>query len=63
MTPSRTLTFNDATGSQTVTVSIQDDTLVENQYESFSINLWTHDSAVILKTRGARVTIEDNDSK
>ena len=59
----RTLTFNGATESQTVTVFIRDDMLVENQFESHSINLRTYDSAVILKTRTARVTIEDNDSK
>ena len=59
----RTLTFNGATGSQTVTVSIRDDTAVENQFESFSISLQTSDFAVILNTTAARVTIEDNDSK
>ena len=62
MTP-RTLTFDGATGSRTVTVFIRDDMVVENQFESFSISLQTSDFAVILSTTAARVTIEDNDSK
>ena len=59
----RTLAFNGATGSRTVIVFIRDDTVVENQFESFSISLRTSDHAVILNTTAARVTIEDNDRK
>ena len=56
--------FNGATRSQTVTVSIRDDMVVENQFEQFFINLryYWYESAVIF-SRPARVTIEDNDSE
>ena len=61
----RSLVFNSATSSQMVTVSIQDDMLVENQFEQFFINLenYWYDSAVILNGPTASVTIEDNDSE
>ena len=61
----RSLVFNGATSSQMVTVSIQDDMLVENQFERFFINLenYWYDPAVILNGPTASVTIEDNDSE
>ena len=60
---SRSLVFNGATGSQTVLIPIQDDMVVENQFESFSIRLSTSDSAVMLDPVSANVTVEDNDSE
>ena len=59
----RYLVFNDATRSHMVTVFIQDDMVVENQFERLSINLRRYDSAVILTRPTASVTIEDNDSE
>ena len=55
--------FNGATRSQIVTVPIPDDTVVENQFEQFFINLREYESAVILSGPTASVTIEDNDSE
>ena len=48
-----------------VTVTIQDDMIVENQFERFFINLrnYWYDSAVILSQPTASVTIEDDDSE
>ena len=63
---SRHLVFNGATRSQMVTVSIQDDMAVEDQFEQFFINLrnYWNDSAVILNgPTTASVTIEDNDGE
>ena len=60
---SRSLVFNGATGSQTVLIPIQDDMVVENQFESFFIRLSTSDSAVMLDPVSANVTVEDNDSE
>ena len=57
------LVLNGATNSQTVTIPIQDDMVVENQFEFFSINLSTSDSAVMLDPVSAAVTVEDNDSE
>ena len=62
-TISRSLVFNGATRSQIVTVPIRDDTVVENQFEQFFINLREYESAVILNEPTASVTIEDNDSE
>lgn len=55
--------LNGATNSQTVTIPIQDDMVVENQFEFFSMNLSTSDSAVMLDPVSAAVTVEDNDSE
>ena len=62
-TQTRSLVFNGTTDSQTVTIPIQDDMVVENQFEFFSINLNTSDSAVMLDPVSATVTVEDNDSE
>ena len=57
-----TLTFNDSTPTQVVTIPILDDLIVEN-YESFDVTLTTFDTAVILRSQTTHVTIRDNDSK
>ena len=62
-TLTRSLVLNGATNSQTVTIQIRDDMVVENQFEFFSINLSTSDSAVMLDPVSAAVTVEDNDSE
>ena len=62
-TLTRALVLNGATGSQTVTIQIRDDMVVENQFEFFSINLSTSDSAIMLDPVSAAVTVEDNDSE
>ena len=62
-TLTNSLVFNGATSSQTVTLTIQDDNVVEQQFENFFMNLRTFDSAVILNPATANVTVEDNDSK
>ena len=59
----RYLVFNGATRSQTVTVTIQDDGVVEPQSENFFLDLRTSDSAVILGLSTITITIEDDDSK
>jgi len=46
-----------------VTVTIQDDGVVEPQSENFFLDLRTSDSAVILGLRTTTITIEDDDSK
>ena len=46
-----------------MTLTIQDDNVVEQQFENFFMNLRTFDSAVILNPATANVTVEDNDSK
>ena len=56
------LTFNAATSSQTVTVSILEDSLVEGS-ETVIVTLTSADPAVILNPSTASVTIEDNDGK
>ena len=58
----RSLVFSNATRSQTVTVTIQDDNVVEQQFENFFMNLRTSDAAVIFNPVTANVTIEDDDS-
>ena len=57
--------FNSGTRSQTVTVTIQDDMVVEQQSENFFISLRTsyYDPAVILSPGTTTVNIEDDDSK
>ena len=62
-TLTRSLVLNGATRSQTVTIPIRDDMVVENQFELFSINLSTSDFAVMLDPVSATVTVEDNDSE
>ena len=61
----RSLAFNSVTRSQTVTVTIRDDNVVEQQFEYFRIYLRTsyYDPAVILNPVTANVNIEDDDSK
>ena len=56
------LTFNAATSSQTVTISILEDSLVEGS-ETVIVTLTSADPAVILNPSTASVTIEDNDGK
>ena len=48
-----------------LTITIQDDMVVENQFERFFINLrnYWYESAVILNGATTSVTIEDNDSE
>ena len=49
------LVFNDVTRSQTVTVTIQDDNVVEQRFENFFLDLSSGSST--------NITIEDDDSK
>ena len=48
-----------------MTVTIQDDTVVEQQFENFFVSLRTsyYDPAVILSPGTTTITIEDEDSK
>ena len=48
-----------------MTVTIQDDTVVEQQFEDFFVSLRTHyhDPAVIVSPGTTTITIEDDDSK
>ena len=46
-----------------MTVTIQDDNVVERQFEHFLMSLCAFDPAVILIPVTANVTIEDDDSK
>ena len=59
------LYFDGATRSRTITFYIQNDMVVENQFELFYIYLWNSysDSAVMLDPATAIVTIEDDDSE
>ena len=57
------LVFNDANRSQTLTVTIQDDNVVEQQFENFVMSLCVFDPTVILSPVTANVIIEDDDSK
>ena len=57
------LYFDGATRSRTITLYIQNDVVVENRFEFFSIYLRSCDSAIVLDTATARVTIEDDDSE
>ena len=56
------LTFNGATSSQTVTIPILEDNIVEGS-ETVIVTLTSADPAVILNPPSASVTIEDDDSK
>ena len=56
------LTFDAATSSQTVTVPIHEDNIVEDS-ETIIVTLTSGDSAAILNPSSASVTIEDNDGK
>jgi len=61
----RSLVFNGGTRSQTVTVTIRNDTIVEQQFESIFMSLRTRysDPAVILSPGNTTITIEDDDGK
>ena len=56
------LTFDAAPSSQTVTIPILDDNIVEGS-ETITVTLTSTDSAAILNPRSASVTIEDDDGK
>ena len=56
------LTFDAATSSQTVTIPILDDDIVEDS-ETIIVTLTSTDPAAILNPSSATVTIEDNDGK
>ena len=56
------LTFNATTSSQTVTIPILDDNIVEGS-ETIIVTLTSTDSAAILNPSSASVTIEDDDGK
>ena len=54
------LTFNASTSSQTVTIHIREDDIVEDS-ETITVTLTTADPAAILNPSSASVTIEDDD--
>ena len=56
------LTFNATTSSQTVTIPIIEDNIVEG-LETIIVTLTSTDPAAILNPPSASVTIEDNDGK
>ena len=56
------LTFNTTTSSQTVTIPILEENIVEGS-ENIIVTLTSTDSAAILNPQSASVTIEDNDGK
>ena len=56
------LTFNATTSSQTVTIPIHEDDIVEDS-EAIIVILTSADSAAILNPSSSSVTIEDNDGK
>ena len=56
------LTFDAATSSQTVTIPILDDDIVEDS-EAIIVTLTSSDPAAIVYPQSASVTIEDNDGK
>ena len=56
------LTFDAATSSQTVTIPILEDDIVEGS-ETITVTLTSTDPAAILNPQSASVTIEDNDGK
>ena len=56
------LTFDTATSSQTITISILEDDMVESS-ETVIVILTPADSSVIVNPQSASVTIEDNDGK
>ena len=59
---SSNLTFSATMSSQTVTISIHEDTLVESS-ETIIVTLTSADPATILNPPNATVTIEDNNGK
>ena len=56
------LTFNASTSSQTVTIPILEDDIVEGS-ETIIVTLTSADPAAILSPPSASVTIEDDDGK
>ena len=56
------LTFNATTSSQTVTIPILEDNIVED-FETIIVTLASADPAAIVNPSSASVTIEDNDGK
>jgi len=56
------LTFDAATSSQTVTIPIVDDDIVEGS-ETIIVTLTSTDPAAIPNPSSASITIEDNDGK
>jgi len=56
------LTFSATVQSQTVTITIGDDDVVE-RLETFNITLATTDPSVVLMPMAATVDIQDDDSK
>ena len=56
------LTFDAATSSETVTIPLLEDDIVEGS-ETVIVTLTSADPAVILNPSTASVTIEDNDGK
>ena len=56
------LTFNAVTSSQTVTIPLHEDIIVEGS-ETIIVNVTSADPAAILNPPSASVTIEDNDGK
>ena len=56
------LTFDVAPSSQTVTIPILEDNIVEGS-ETIIVTLTSTDPAAILNPQSASVTIEDNDGK
>ena len=56
------LMFNAATSSQTVTIPILEDNIVEGS-ETIIVTLTSADPAAVLNPPTASVTIEDNDCK
>ena len=56
------LAFNATTSSQTVTIPILEDDIVEDS-ETIIVTLTSTDSAAIVNPQSASVTIEDNDGK
>ena len=54
------LTFNATTSSQTVTIPILEDSIVEGS-ETIIVTLTSTDPAAILNPQSASISIEDND--
>ena len=54
------LAFNATTSSQTVTISILDDNIVED-FETITVTLTSPDPAAIMNPSSASITIEDKD--
>ena len=56
------LAFNATTSSQTVTIPILEDDIVED-FETIIVTITSADPAAIVNPSSASVTIEDNDGK